>query len=115
MGRALPTPARPAPEGFHAERRSHAAIPLALVLLGAGLILGRYAVAIPFVLGLILFVVVLSFVGMRVNPFATGFYVSRKPSWAAIGVVFLSMLILFVGSYFLFVTAHAPVVPVPLP
>jgi hypothetical protein len=83
--------------------RSHAAIPVAVVLVGVGLCLGTYSLLVPGALGLALLVSGTSFVSSRLNPLSAHFYLSRKPSWAAIGVVFLGALALLAEAYVLWV------------
>lgn len=92
-------------------RRSHAAIPVAFALLAIGAILGRVTVLVPLLLGLLLLSAGGSFLATRVNPLSTGFYLTTKPSWSSVGVVFLTALVLFVVAYEYFVRGLGPVVP----
>ena len=96
-----------------ARRRSHAAVPVVLALLALGLAIGYYAVAIPFLLGVILLAVLVSFLSIRLNPHAASFYLSIKPSWTAIGTVFLCSLALFGASALYYLDLHAPILPLP--
>jgi hypothetical protein len=96
-------------------RRSHAAIPVVLALLVLGLVLGYYAVAVPFLLGVLLVGVLLSFLSIRLNPLGMGFYLPTKPSWSAIGMVFLSAVLLLASSFVFYLDLHAPIIPVPVP
>lgn len=80
-------------------RRSHAAIPVAVVLLGLGLYLGRYTFLAPALIGIALLGSGLSFLSARVNPLSPHFYLTRKPSWPAVGVVFLGGLLLLAYAY----------------
>jgi len=83
--------------------RSHAAIPIAVVVVIVGLYLGTYSLLIPAVLGLVLLVSGTSLTSSRLNPLSPHFYLTRKPSWAAIGVVFLGALALLAEAYALWV------------
>jgi len=105
-----PGPRRGAPAPEPA-RRSHAAAPVAVVVLFLGLLLGTITVLVPALLGLFLFSSGLSFLSTRVNPFSIGFYLTKKPSWTAIGVIFLSGVLLWVVAYAYFVHGIAPLVP----
>jgi hypothetical protein len=91
--------------------RSNAAIPVALVLVVLGLYLSRYTVLLTALFGLVLFFSGTSFLSTRLNPLSPHFYLTRKPSWLAIGVVFLSGLGLLAGAYWLFVHGLAPIFP----
>jgi hypothetical protein len=92
-------------------KRSHAAIPVALVLLVVGLYLSRFTILLTTLFGVVLFFAGLSFLSTRLNPLSPHFYLTRKPSWSAIGVVFLSALGLFLAAFELFTHGLAPVVP----
>ena len=92
-------------------KRSHAAIPVALVLVLLGLYLSRFTVLLPTLLGVVLLLSGLSFLSTRLNPLSPHFYLTRKPSWLAIGVVFLSALALLVATFELYVHGLAPIVP----
>ena len=70
-------------------KRSHAAIPVAVVLLVLGLYLSRFTVLLTALIGIGLFFSGTSFLSTRLNPLSPHFYLTRKPSWAAIGVIFL--------------------------
>ena len=83
--------------------RSNAAIPVAIVLVAVGLFLGMYSLLVPAVLGLVLLLTGMSFVSSRLNPLSIHFYLNRKPSWAAIGAVFLGALALLLEAYELWV------------
>ena len=92
-------------------QRSHAAIPVALVFVALGLYLSQYTVLITAFLGVVLFFSGLSFLSTRLNPLSPHFYLTRKPSWLAIGVLFLSSLALVGGAFELYVHGLAPIVP----
>ena len=92
-------------------KRSHAAIPVALVLLVAGLYLSEYTILLPALLGVVLFFSGLSFLSTRLNPLSPHFYLTRKPSWLAIGVVFLSALALLASAFEFYVHHLAPIIP----
>lgn len=98
--RSARAPARPA-------ERSNAAIPVAVVVVGVGLYLGTYSVLVPAVLGFVLLVSGTSFLSSRLNPLSAHFYLSRKPSWAAIGVVLLGALTLLGEAYELWLRGGA--------
>ena len=105
-------PRRPAPTPPPAPpRRSHAAIPVALVVVGVGLYLARFTVLLPVVLGLLLLAAGASFLSTRLNPLSAHFYLTTKPSWSAIGVVFLGSLALLWASYAMYLRQWAPLVP----
>lgn len=89
-------PARP--ETRTAER-SHAAIPVAVTVVAVGLFAGIYSLLVPAAFGLVLLMAGLSFVSSRLNPLSVHFYLTRKPSWAAIGVVLLGALALLGEAY----------------
>ena len=92
-------------------KRSHAAIPVALVLLVVGLYLSRFTLLLTALLGVVLLFAGLSFLSTRLNPLSPHFYLTRKPSWTAIGVVFLSALALFFATFEFFTHGLAPIVP----
>jgi xanthine/uracil permease len=85
-------------------RRSHAAIPATIVVVLVGLVLGGYTLVAPLVLGGALLVSGFSLFSSRVNPLSAHFYSSRKPSFSAIGVVFLGALVLLWYTYYLWTT-----------
>jgi hypothetical protein len=103
-------PSRPA-EAEVARERSHAAIPVAIVLVVIALVLSRYTVLFPVLFGIGLFFSGLSFLSTRLNPLSPHFYLTRKPSWSAIGVVFLSAFLLFYAAYALWLHHYGPVIP----
>lgn len=92
-------------------KRSHAAVPVALVLLVVGLYLSRFSILFTALLGVVLFLSGLSFLSTRLNPLSAHFYLTRKPSWLAIGVVFLSALGLLVAAFEFYAHGWAPIVP----
>jgi hypothetical protein len=92
-------------------RRSHAAIPVAVVVLLAGLFLAPYTLLAPALLGIVLLLAGVSFLSTRLNPLSAQYYLTRKPSWAAIGVVFLGALGLLAEAYTLWVSAAVPFLP----
>jgi hypothetical protein len=108
-GRA-PPPSRnrgPPPE----LRRSNAAIPVAIVLVGIGLYLSIYTILLTGVIGIVLLGSAGSLLSTRLNPLSGTFYVTRKPSFMAIGIVFLGALVLFGATYYLWVSQGGPIVP----
>ncbi len=94
---------RPPPARVQEEpaARSNAAIPVAVILVGIGLYFGSDSLLIPALLGLMLFASGVSFLSTRLNPLSPHFYLTRKPSWLATGVVFLGALALLGEAYYL--------------
>jgi hypothetical protein len=92
-------------------RRSHAAIPVALVAVGVGLYLARYTLLLPVLVGVLLLYAGISFLSTRLNPLSAQYYLTTKPSWSAIGVVFLGSLALLWASYAMYLDQWAPLVP----
>jgi hypothetical protein len=97
------------------QNRSHAAIPLVLVVVALGLWAASVSIFIPALLGTVLLGVTVSFLSTRINPLAVGFYLPVKPSWTALGVVALGALVLFATVYVDWTRALAPVLPTHLP
>lgn len=91
--------------------RSNVAIPVAVVVLLVGLFLAPYSIFAPAALGVVLLLAGVSFLSARLNPLSAHFYLTRKPSWAAIGVVFLSGLALVGEAYSLGVAKAGGLVP----
>ncbi len=108
---AHPTPGHPRRAAEVVPRRSHAAIPVALVAVAVAAYLGQYTVLVPGLVGLLLFVAALSFLSTRINPLSPHFYLDRKPSWAAVGVVFLGSLVLLWAAYEMWRHGIGPVLP----
>lgn len=92
-------------------KRSHAAIPVAVVFVVLGLYLSQYTILLTALLGVLLFLSGLSFLSTRLNPLSSHFYLTRKPSWLAIGVVFLSSLVLLGTAFEFYVHGIAPIFP----
>jgi hypothetical protein len=103
-------PVRPAPVE-EPKHRSHSAAPVAVGLLFVGLLLGTVTIVLPVVLGTFLLLTGLSFLSTRLNPLSLGFYLRTKPSWSAIGVIFLSALLLFLTAWAYYVHGIGPLVP----
>lgn len=117
-GRAYPRPySRPVPPPRSARatisdrERSNAAVPVAVVLVVLGLYLARYSLLAPGLVGLLLLFSGGSFLSARLNPLSPHFYLSRKPSWLAVGVVLLGGVGLLYYAYTLFVAHSGPVLP----
>src|SRR5208282_1586592 len=55
-------------------RRSHAAIPVAVVVVGVGLYLARFTILLPVLLGGVLLYAGASFLSTRLNPLSPHFY-----------------------------------------
>jgi hypothetical protein len=109
--RTVLRPPRRAPEDATARRRSHAAAPVAILVVAIGLVLGTYSLLLSAFLGLLLLGVAVSFLSTRLNPLSVGFYLPVKPSWTAIGVVALGSVVLFAAAYLSWVHGVAPIVP----
>jgi len=105
---AVPAPSRAAETE---QKRSNAAVPVAIVFVVLGLYLSQFTVLLTALFGVVLFFSGTSFLSTRLNPLSPHFYLTRKPSWLAIGVVFLSALALFGSAYYLFVHHLAPIFP----
>jgi len=105
---ARPPAGRPRRAAEVESRRSNAAIPVAIVLAGVGLYFGQYSLLVPGLLGLVLFASGASFLSTRLNPLSPTFYLTRKPSWLAVGVVFLGALVLFADTYVLLKEQFGP-------
>jgi hypothetical protein len=88
-----------APERGPAPPRSHAAAFVAVGLLVVGALLMSWTILIPALLALLLFSAGLSFLSARLNPLSIGFYLTTKPSWSSIGVIFLSGVLLLGLTY----------------
>jgi hypothetical protein len=97
----------PAPE----RRRSHAAVIPSLVLLGVGVWLGTITILFEGILAVVLLGGAFTLLGSRLNPLSIGFYLSTKPSWTAIGTVFVSGWVLLAMTYIDYVRAWGPVLP----
>ena len=84
---------------------------MALFFVVLGLYLSQYTILITAFLGILLFLSGLSFLSTRLNPLSPHFYLTRKPSWLAIGVIFLSAVALVGGAFELYLHHLAPIVP----
>lgn len=91
--------------------RSHIAIIPALLLLGAGWYLARYSIIFPGVIGFFLLSGALGLLGSRLNPLSTAFYLTTKPSWTAIGSVFLAGGFLLWMTYEFYLHSWGPLLP----
>lgn len=94
-------PARPNRAAEAQTRRSNAAIPVVAVVVAVGLYFGQYSLFVPGILALVLLYAGGSFLSSRLNPLSSHFYLTKKPSWLAIGVVFLGTLVLVWDTYLL--------------
>ncbi|MCI4364740.1 MAG: hypothetical protein L3K10_01555 [Thermoplasmata archaeon] len=92
-------------------RRSNAAIPVAVVLVAVGIYLARFTVLLPALIGFLLLCAGGSFLSARLNPLSTQFYLTTKPSWVAVLVVFLGSFALFGAAYLLYLHHLGPIVP----
>ncbi len=109
--RATVRRAREAIDYERAPRSSNAAIPFAIVLFVIALYLGTITILAPALLGLFLLVTAVSFFSSRINPFSLGFYLTRKPSWAAVGTLLLAALGLFLITYLYWIHGIGPIFP----
>ena len=97
-------------------RRSHAAAYAALALLLLGWLLLSWTILIPILLAFFLLSAGVAFLGTRLNPLSVGFYLTTKPSWSAIAVVFLTGFALLAIVYTTWKQGTFHVVPThPLP
>jgi hypothetical protein len=94
-------PPRPAGATETERKRSNAAIPVVVVLAAIGLYFGQYTIFAPGILGLVLVYTGFSFLSTRLNPLSAHFYLSKKPSWLAVGVVWLGAVVLLWDTYLL--------------
>lgn len=114
MSDAYPYRVRPSGPNRSAEAaptRSHAAIPVVVFAVAFGLYLGTYTVLLPGIIGLALLSVGGTFLSTRLNPLSPHFYLPRKPSWSAVGVVFLGAVVLVLGAYAEWVHRWGPILP----
>lgn len=91
--------------------RSNASIPVVIALAAIALYFARDWVLLPALFGFFLLSAGASFLSARINPLSTGYYLTRKPSWAAVGVVFLGSFGLFYATYALWLRHAGPLVP----
>lgn len=108
---AHPEPAPPDRSATVESRRSNAAIPVVVALVILGLYLGQYSFLVPAALGLTLLFSGGSFLSTRLNPLSPHFYLPKKPSWLAIGVVFLGAFGLCYDAYTVLVRELGGTVP----
>jgi hypothetical protein len=101
---AVPGPTLPAP-------RSHAAAFVAIALLLIGALLVSWTILLPALLALVLFSAGLSFLSARLNPLSIGFYLTTKPSWSAIGLIFLVGVLLLGLTYEGWKHGWGPIIP----
>jgi hypothetical protein len=93
------------------QRRSHIAVVPALILLAMGWYLARFSVIFPALIGFFLLSGALGLLGSRLNPLSTAFYLTTKPSWAAIGTVSLAGAVLLWMTYEYYIHAWGPLIP----
>jgi hypothetical protein len=108
---ARPYRTRIAPTSQVETERSNAAIPVAVVLVVIGLYLGSYSLLLTAVFGLVLLASTGSLLSTRLNPLSASFYLTKKPSFLAIGIVFLGSMILLAGAYTLWLHQAGPLLP----
>ena len=104
-------PGRTTATGPPVRTRSHAAILPAVVVLGVGLWLGTFTILAPVSLGIFMLGAALSFLGSRLNPLSIGFYLNTKPSWSAIGMLFLAAGVLLYSAYTYYLNHWGPLIP----
>jgi hypothetical protein len=80
-------------------------------VVGVGLYLARFTILLPALFGVFLLWAGGSFLSARVNPLSAHFYLSTKPSWTAVLVVFLGSLALFGAAYWLYLDHFGPLLP----
>ncbi|HTP54480.1 MAG TPA: hypothetical protein VML94_05935 [Thermoplasmata archaeon] len=108
---ARPAAGRPNRSAEVETSRSNAAIPAAIAVVAFGVYLGKFSILVTALLGLTLLYSGGSFLSSRLNPLSPHFYLTRKPSWAAIGVVFLGALVLLWGAYAMWLRGFGPLLP----
>lgn len=84
---------------------------MALAVVIAGLVLGAYTIVAPLLLGGLLLFSGFSLLSSRLNPLSPHFYSDRKPSWPAIGAVFLASLVLLADVYYLWKSRYGSWLP----
>ncbi len=108
-----PTSAAPAPIPV---RRSHAPAFAAIAVVLLGVYLAPWSLLAPLLLALLLLSSGLTFLGTRLNPFSVGFYLTVKPSWTSIAVLFLAGLFLLDVAYSYWTHGWGPLLPAhPMP
>ena len=104
-------PVAPATPDEPVKRRSHAPAPVAVGILLVGLLVGTWTVVLPVLLGGFLMLSAFSFLSSRVNPLSIAYYLHTKPSWSAIGILFVSGVLLWVSAYAYYVHGIAAILP----
>jgi hypothetical protein len=99
------------PAAEQVQQRSHVAIVPALILLAVGWYLARYSIIFPAIIGFFMLSGALGLLGSRLNPLSTAFYLTTKPSWSAIGTVFLTGAVLLWMTYEYYLHSWGPVLP----
>jgi hypothetical protein len=92
-------------------RHSNAAIPVVIVVVAIGVYLASYSLLVPALLALALFASGFSFLSARLNPLAISYYLNTKPSWGAVGVVFLGALGLAWATYLYYLRGWGHILP----
>jgi hypothetical protein len=108
----------PAPGG-HAPRpvapRSNAAGYTAIGLVIVAVFLVHYTLLIPVLIGSVLLSAGVSLLGTRLNPLTPTFYLTTKPTWSSIGLVFLAGVGLWAMAYDCWRAGLAPLFPTAMP
>jgi hypothetical protein len=92
-------------------RHSNAAIPVVIVVVAIGIYLASYSLLVPALLALALFASGFSFLSSRLNPLAISYYLNTKPTWGAVGVVFLGALGLAWATYLYYLRGWGHILP----
>jgi hypothetical protein len=108
---AAPEARPPAP----ATERSNAAGYTAIVLVIVAVLLVHYTLLIPVLIGFVLLSAGVSLLGTRLNPLTPTFYLTTKPSWSSIGLVFLAGIGLWAFAYDYWRAGLAPLFPISMP
>ncbi len=82
-----------------------------MILLAVGWYLARYSIIFPAVIGFFLLSGALGLLGSRLNPLSAAFYLTTKPSWTAIGTVFLTGGVLLWMTYEYYIHSWGPLIP----
>jgi hypothetical protein len=98
-----------------APTRSNAAGYTAIALVIVAVLLMHYTLLIPVLLGFLLLSAGVSLLGTRVNPLTPTFYLTTKPTWLSIAIVFLAGVGLFALAYHEWRIGGAPIWPGSVP
>jgi len=110
-----PAPANGRPAPAPVPPRSNAAGYTAIVLVVVAVFLVHYTLLIPVLIGFVLLSAGVSLLGTRLNPLTPTFYLTTKPTWSSIGLVFLAGVGLWAMAYDYWRAGLAPLFPVSMP